>query len=107
MNNITSKIKKRILARNEIVLIMDKFKKTDIHSINTIIIARLKIITRYLLSASAESRKINAKKILYKIRCHSIGKSGIINIVKITNNNTNELLVVKNLVDMFENKFIF
>jgi hypothetical protein len=59
-----------------------------------------------LLSASAESRKINVNKIVYKIRCHSIGKSGIINIVKTTNTNTIELLVVKNLFDTFENMFI-
>jgi hypothetical protein len=49
---------------------------------------------------------MSVKQKLYKIRCHPIGKKGIIKIVKTTNNNKDELLVVKNLFDVFENKFI-
>ena len=102
MNKITSKIKKEILARKDAVLMTDNSNNIDIHSIKTTSTARLKILVRYLLSASAESRKINVKKSVYKMRCHSIGKKGIKNIVKITSNKRAELLVVKNLLDTFD-----
>lgn len=102
MNKITSKIKKEILARKDAVLMTDNSNNIDIHSIKTTSTARLKILVRYLLSASAESRKINVKKSVYKMRCHSIGKKGIKNIVKITSSKRAELLVVKNLLDTFD-----
>jgi hypothetical protein len=68
--------------------------------------AMLKIRVRYLLKASAESKKIRVKQKLYIIRCHSNGKKGRMNIVKITKSNKTELLVVKNLFDTFEKKII-
>ena len=43
----------------------------------------------------------------YSKRCNSIGKNGTMNIVKITNSNKKELLVVDDLAAMFERKFIF
>jgi hypothetical protein len=43
---------------------------------------------------------------LYSIRCHAIGKNGIMKIVKMTNSSKRELLVFEDLVAMFEKKFI-
>jgi spore coat protein CotF len=88
-----------MLARNETELSMERFNNSENHSIIITIKAMLKIRVRYLLKASAESKKINVKQILYKILCDSIGKKGIKNIVKITKSNKTELLLVKNPAD--------
>lgn len=106
MNKTTIKSKNKIFANNESVFSTDKFSNSESHSTKTTTTAKLKILERYLLSANAESRKITVKQILYKSRCNKIGKKGIIKIVKITISNKTELLVVRNLFDMFERKFI-
>jgi hypothetical protein len=99
MNKTTIKSKKTMLARKETEFSMERFNNSDNHSIIITIKAMLKIRVRYLLKASAESKKINVKQILYKILCDSIGKKGIKNIVKITKSNKTELLLVKNPAD--------
>ena len=96
-----------MLARREMLISIERFNNSDNHSIIITAIAMLKTFERFLLSASAESKKINVKQRLYNIRCHSIGKKGIKNIVNITISSKTELLIVKNLFDMFEKKFIF
>ena len=89
-----------MLVSKETLLRIDRFSNSDNHSTMITINAMLKILERYLLKASAESKKINVKQTLYKILCHSIGKKGKINIVKITSSKRIELLVVKNPADM-------
>jgi len=106
MNRITIRMKKNIFASDETELNIERFNNSDSHSIIITITAILKILERYLLRARADSKKISVKQMLNKIRCHSIGKKGIKNIVKITSINKTELLVVKNLLDTFEKKCI-
>jgi hypothetical protein len=106
MNRITIKSKKAILTTEDRVLNKARFNNSDSHSTIITAIAILKTFERSLLSASAESKKIKVKQMLYRIRCHPIGKNGIINIVKITSSNNSELLAVKNLLDTFENILI-
>jgi len=43
---------------------------------------------------------------VYNKRCHSTGKNGIMKIVKMTSSNKKELLVVEDLVAIFEKNFI-
>lgn len=99
-------MKKNIFASNETELNIERFNNSDSHSIIITIIAMFNILERYLLRASAESKKINVKQRLYNIRCHSAGKKGMKNIVKITKKSKTELLVVKNFFDTSEKKFI-
>ena len=75
-----------MLARSETLLSTERFNSSDNHSIIITITAILKIFERYLLSARADSKKMSVKQKLYKIRCHPIGKKGIMKTVKTTNN---------------------
>ena len=106
MNITAIKSKKHMLARKETVLRIDRFNNVDSHSIITTLIATVKILVRFFLMASAESRKINVKKKLNKPRCHSIGKNGIKNIVKIKSSNRTVLLAVNDLLDTSVKNFI-
>jgi hypothetical protein len=99
INNTTIRSKNKMLERKETWFNIDRFSNSDNHSIMITINAMLKILERYLVRASADSKKIRVKQILYKILCHSIGKKGIKNIVKITKSNKTELLLVKNPAD--------
>ncbi|MGB5893396.1 MAG: hypothetical protein WBG58_04400 [Ignavibacteriaceae bacterium] len=102
INKTTIKSKKKMLARFETVIKIFRLSNFESHPIKITTIAILKTFARSLLKASAENKKINVKQTWYKIRCHSIGKNGRINIVNTTSSNKIELLVVKNLFDMFE-----
>ena len=106
INKTTIKSKKKIFVKSDTLFSTERFNNADNHSIEITNKAMLKIRVRYLLSASAESKKINVKQKLYNTRCHSAGKKGIKNIVMITKSNRIELLVVKNLFEMFEKNFI-
>ncbi|MDX1699291.1 MAG: hypothetical protein R3250_01675 [Melioribacteraceae bacterium] len=90
----------------EIVLNKDRFNNSANHSIIITATAIFRTLERFLLRESAESKNINVKQTLYSIQCHSIGKKGIIKIVKTTSSNKRELLAVKNLPDTFERKLI-
>jgi len=107
MNKITIKSKKAMLAIKERVFNKDRFNNSDNHSIIITAIAILNTLDRSLLRASAESKKTNVKQRLYRSRCHSIGKKGIIKMVNKTSNNNRELLAVKNLLDTFERILIY
>jgi len=106
MNITAIKSKKQMLARKETVLRIESFNNVDSHSIMTTLIAIVKILKRFFLMASAESKKISVKKKLNKSRCHAIGKNGIKNIVKITSSKRTVLLVVNDLLDTFVKNFI-
>jgi hypothetical protein len=74
INNTTIRSKNKMLERKETWFNIDRFSNSDNHSIMITINAMLKILERYLVRASADSKKIRVKQILYKILCHSIGK---------------------------------